>query len=196
MVKRGLLLSVRVVSVGVVLLLALPSPDDALGVTVDRTTRTQHTSPVVASVSVTNPVMVVNSDGSATLSAALTAVRNVEVTLESVQVRSSGADLDVLTSRMLLPVVPGHSAHVGDASDAGGYVVPHGIAPGDRVQLKYLFDDGSCVAVETTAVNRTQEHSDVYPKTGSRLDRPAPTDRLAEGRCRHRDLAGPHQFNP
>lgn len=124
--------------------------------------------PAPPSVSVSHPELVLNSDGSATLSASL-ATTGKEVALVSVQIVHRGSAQEVSSTDMWLPVTPGVEATVGAASDAGGFTVPSGLKAGDVADVYFVFDDRTCVSVEAEVVQRTARHGSVFPKRGSQL---------------------------
>ncbi|MET0930946.1 MAG: hypothetical protein ABWX74_15610 [Aeromicrobium sp.] len=131
------------------------------------TTTTTTTDP--GSVAVMDPVVVVNRDGSATISAELTNSTDTEVALMDVRVGRGGDVMAVSRTPMWLPVLPGQPARVGDASDAGGFVIPAGAVPGTNLTLQFLFDSGACLTEQADVVVRTAQHRSVYPKDGTRL---------------------------
>jgi hypothetical protein len=110
--------------------------------------------------------LVVNDDGSATVAAYLENVSDDQVVLLGMTVTSGADELPVTTTEMLLPIPPGDEVHVGDATDAGGFVVPAGVEAGVTHRIVLGFDDGTCAAVETEAVERGPEHRGVHPVVG------------------------------
>lgn len=124
--------------------------------------------PAPPSVSVSRPELVLNTDGSATLSASL-ATTGKEVALMSVQIMHQGSVQEVSSTDMWLPVTPGIDATVGAASDAGGFTVPRGLNVGDVADVYFIFDDQTCISVEAEVVQRTARHKSVFPKRGSQL---------------------------
>lgn len=120
------------------------------------------------SVKVSRPELVLNSDGSAALSASL-AASSVEVALVSVQIVHLGSTQDVSSTDMSLPIIPGIDAIVGAASDAGGFTVPSGLKAGDVAEISFVFDDQTCVSVGAQVVQRGARHASVFPKIGSQL---------------------------
>lgn len=153
----------------------LPAGHEPVGDTSMDVSRNAHV-PVPSGVSVTRPVLVLNSDGSATLSASL-ATTDKEVALAGVQVAHQGVAQEISSTQMWLPVIPGVGATVGAASDAGGFIVPSGLTTGDIADVHFIFDDRTCVNVEAEVVQRTARHREVFPKRGSRLD---PADRVLD----------------
>lgn len=119
-------------------------------------------------VSVTRPVLVLNGDGSATLSASL-ATSGKEVALVGVQIVYLGSAQEVSSTDMWLPVIPGVGATVGAASEAGGFTVPNGLKAGDVADVHFVFDDRTCVSVKAEVVQRAARHGWVFPKSGSQL---------------------------
>ena len=124
--------------------------------------------PASSSVSVSHPELVLNNDGSATLSASL-ATTGKEAALEGVQIVYRGSAQEVSSTEMWLPVIPGVDATVGAASDAGGFTVASGLKAGDVADVYFVFDDRTCVNVEAEVVQRTALHGSVFPKWGSQL---------------------------
>jgi hypothetical protein len=122
-----------------------------------------HRSP---SVRVSFATLVVNDDGSATVAAYLENVSDDQVVLLGMTVTSGADELPVTTTEMLLPIPSGDEVHVGDATDAGGFVVPAGVEAGATHRIVLGFDDGTCVAVETEAVERGSEHRGIHPVVG------------------------------
>jgi len=122
-----------------------------------------------ASIEVGAVSVIVNRDGSATIGAEITNGTDAEAALADVRVEKGDRALPVSATPFWLPLLPGSSARVGDASDAGGFVVPQGVDVGDALTLRFLLDTGTCLDVETDAVARSSEHSLVYPKDGTRL---------------------------
>lgn len=125
-------------------------------------------APSTQSMTVTNSELVMNEDGSATLSAVLTS-RASAVALVGVQVTHDSRTVEVISTNLWLPVPPGIEAIVGAASDAGGFNVPAGLAIGDVVDVDFVFDNGSCTRVSTRVVLRAARHYDVYPTHRSQL---------------------------
>ena len=127
-----------------------PVPDDESGVTVS------------------DVVMIVNDDGSATLSATFEG-EGRPIALKSVHIESGAGELVVASTRMWLPILPGKTSRAGDASDAGGFVVPGGLAPGQTVQVQLQFDNDACLAMEAQTVRRNPTHDEVFPTNGQQL---------------------------
>ena len=121
-----------------------------------------------SSVSVADVVMVVNDDGSATLSATFEG-GGQPVALKSVHIESGAGGLDVANTQMWLPILPGKTSRAGDASDAGGFVVPRGVAPGQTVQMQFQFDNDTCLAIDSQVVRRNSTHAEVFPTNGQQL---------------------------
>jgi hypothetical protein len=150
----------------------------AAPVTASRPTPTPTLTEAPGSVAVEDPLVVVNDDGSATISAVLTNSTDSEVAVMDVRVERGGDVLAVSRTAMWLPVLPGRPARVGDASDAGGFVIPAGAVPGTDLALRFLFDSGACLTEQADVVVRTAQHRSVYPKDGTRL---GPATRPAKG---------------
>ncbi|MDT7787641.1 MAG: hypothetical protein QOF58_6060 [Pseudonocardiales bacterium] len=117
---------------------------------------------------VSDVVMVVNDDGSAALSATFEG-RGDAVALKSVHIESDAGELDVASTQMWLPILPGIESRAGDASDAGGFVVPRGVAPGQVVHVQFQFDNDTCLAIDAQAVRRNPTHDEVFPTNGKQL---------------------------
>jgi hypothetical protein len=113
--------------------------------------------------------LVVNSDGSATLSAELQNPTRVDRFLLGVVVESDQRQLAVASTIMKLALPLGAAGRVGDASDAGGFVIPDGITVGHSATVHFRFDDGTSFIALTTAVRRTGAHAQVFPTNGSQL---------------------------
>lgn len=120
-------------------------------------------------VRVSDALLVVNDDGSATVSARLDNTTDADVSLMSVRVESHGRSMPIASTQMWLPVLRGYPARVGDASDAGGFVVPAGLEPGDRARVQFHFDDGTCLGSSVSVVRRNAEHDAIFPTDGHRL---------------------------
>lgn len=120
-------------------------------------------------VRVSDALLVINDDGSATVSARLDNATDADVSLMSVRVESHGQSLPIASTQMWLPVLRGYPARVGDASDAGGFVVPTGLEPGDRARVQFHLDDGTCVGTSVSVVRRNAEHDAIFPTDGHRL---------------------------
>ncbi|MEV7396404.1 hypothetical protein [Aeromicrobium sp. NPDC092404] len=137
-------------------------------------------APAAASVRAAGPlvvsdvVMVANEDGSATLSAAFEGGEKA-VSLTSVHITAGAEAFDVASTQMWLPIRPGEVSRAGDPSDAGGFVVPKGLTPGQVVTVQLQFDDGTCVSVDAETVRRGPEHAQVFPTDGDTLGPGRPT---------------------
>lgn len=132
---------------------------------------------------VQDPRVIVNRDGSATISAELTNDSRTEVALMDVLVQRDGEPVPVSATPMWLPVLPDYPSRVGDASDAGGFVIPAGVAVGSTLTLRFVFDSGVCLTEEVDVVARSAQHSAVYPKNGTPLG-PATTTQAVPDACR------------
>jgi len=131
-------------------------------------------APDSAELAISHVVMVANADGSATLSATFTGGRE-STALQGVSISTTAGELDVASTQMWLPVLPGKVSRAGDASDAGGFVVPQGLAPGQVVRVQFQFDDGTCAALEAETVLRTKAYDEVFPTDGRKLGPGKPT---------------------
>lgn len=119
----------------------------------------EETSPL----RVSKPLLVVNEDGSATVAIRLENPNASPVNLLGIGVASSDEHLAVMTTDMLMPLPPTVEMRVGDATDAGGFLVPQGVVAGGSYGLVLSFDDGTCVMAEAVAVERTGKHREIYP---------------------------------
>lgn len=167
----GLLVAVGAALVAIFLWQSLASPGSVTsdGLVGDVSVDVSQDSVSQPGVSVTRPELVVNSDGSATLSAALTATSGEEVALLGVQILYQGSVQEVSSTSMDLPVVPGADATVGAASDAGGFSVPSGLTAGDVASVQFVFSDQTCVSVNANVVQRADRHQLVFPKRAASL---------------------------
>lgn len=127
------------------------------------------TSVAAVSVDVSHVQLVVNDDGSATLSAHLENAGKADVSLVGVRVESDGEVLPVASTLMHLPIPPEFGAWAGDASDAGGFVVPEGIRLGASSTVRFEFSDGTFVTESAKVVRRTSEHDMIFPLDSSPL---------------------------
>jgi hypothetical protein len=119
-------------------------------------------------VSVSGVVMVVNDDGSATLSATFEGGRDATA-LKAVHVSSDAGELEVASTTMWLPILPDQESRAGDASDAGGFVVPSGLVPGQVAHLQLQLENGTCLAIDAPTVRRDRTHDEVFPTNGRQL---------------------------
>lgn len=171
--SAGLLIVASAALVFIVLWQSMASPNGLsagvkpVGNTSANTSQNAHTS-APPGVSVTRPVLVLNSDGSATLSATL-ATSGKNVALMGVRIVYLGSAQENSSTGKWLPVIPGVGATVGAASDAGGFTVPNGLKAGDVADVHFVFDDQTCVSVEAEIVQRATRYGSVYPKSGSQL---------------------------
>jgi hypothetical protein len=123
---------------------------------------------------ISDVVLVANSDGSATLSATFVGGHE-PMALKAVSLSTVSGDLAVASTAMWLPVLPGKESRAGDASDAGGFVVPRGLAPGQVVRVQLQFDNDTCAVLDAPTVRRTRAHDKVFPTNGQRLGPGRPT---------------------
>lgn len=121
------------------------------------------------SVTVRRVLLVINDDGSATVSADLRNVTAVDRTLTGVVVEADGRNPSVARTLMDLPVPRRLGARVGDASDAGGFVVPHGVRPGATATVRFHLDDGTSITQPANVVRRGNEHDMIFPTDGTQL---------------------------
>jgi hypothetical protein len=116
-------------------------------------------------VRVVDPSLVVNKDGSTALGAVVENGTDADVALMGVAVWVDRQPVPVNATQWWLPVLAGDRSQVGAASDAGGFVMPSGIAEGAVAEVAFRFDDGTCVLTEVAAVARTSKHRMIYPKS-------------------------------
>ena len=169
--SAGLLVLASATLALVVLRQSMASPDDlpaGFKPVGDTRIAVPHRVLPAPSVKVSRPELVLNSDGSAALSASLVASRD-EVALVSVQIVHLGSTQAVSSTDMSLPIIPGIDAIVGAASDAGGFAVPSGLKAGDVADVIFVFDDQTCVSIGAQVVQRGAGHASVFPKIGSQL---------------------------
>jgi hypothetical protein len=121
------------------------------------------------SITVRHPLVVVNSDGSGTISAEVRNTTATEAALMDVEVEQAGESLPVSSTVMWLPVIPGYPAIVGAASDAGGFALDAAPPAGTTVSLTFVLDDGTRLTEKAPVVARSSEHSLIYPKNGTQL---------------------------
>ena len=127
------------------------------------TASTTTAAPVAAKVS--RPSLVVNEDGSAVVTAFVQNVQAEKTSIAGITVLSGEDVLPVLTTPMSMPLPPDTELRVGYATDAGGFVVPTGVTAGGSYRLVLGFDNGTCRVVASEAVERTDEHRAIYPRT-------------------------------
>lgn len=128
---------------------------------------------------ISDVVMVVNDDGSATLSATFRGGRE-PMALKSVHIESDAGGLPIASTLMWLPIFPGTESRAGDASDAGGFVVPRGLTPGQTVRVQFQFDNDTCASTDAQTVRRSSAHDEVFPNTGDQLGPGRATSSMAE----------------
>lgn len=114
-------------------------------------------------VDVLNTLLVANADKSATLSASIVNNTGSNQSLSSVTVTSlDGAKtLPVRSTKILLPLPKDAAATVGQASDAGGFVVMDGAKAGYYVKVTLNFTDAAPVTIDTPVVTRTADYDSV-----------------------------------
>lgn len=130
-------------------------------------------------VAVSDVAIVVNDDGSAALAASFVGGAG-EMALKSVHIETAAGPVDVASTLMWLPIFPGIESRAGGASDAGGFVVPEGLTPGQAVQVQFQFDDDTCVVAETQAMRRDSSHDQIFPVTGDPLGPGLPTSAMSD----------------
>lgn len=162
--RRTLVASAPLICAAWIALLAAPSPQTQSAYGAEVTPLSEGGSSVIVS----DVVMVLNDDGSAALSATFEGRGDV-VALKSVHLESAAGDLDVASTQMWLPILPGTESRAGTASDAGGFVVPSGLTAGAVVHVQFQFDNDTCLAIDAEAVRRDSSHDDVFPTTGHQL---------------------------
>lgn len=125
-------------------------------------------------VDVSDVVMVLNDDGSAALSATFQG-RGAELALMSVHLESDAGALAVASTQMWLPIQPDMQTRAGDASDAGGFIVPTGLSEGEIVHVQFQFDDDTCLSIDAPTIRRNSTHDRVFPIDGDQLGPAAET---------------------
>lgn len=165
---RWTLASASLVCVAMAALLASPSPPTRSVAGAADSVVTATPSGVRSPVAVSDVVMVMNDDGSATLSATFAGLGDV-VALKSVHIESDAGALEVASTQMWLPILPGTKSRAGDASDAGGFVVPSGLAPDQIIHLQFQFDNDTCLTINAQTVRRNPTHDEVFPTNGKQL---------------------------
>lgn len=136
-----------------------PTPTQRSTATPDADPVSEATSPVRVSA----PLLVVNEDGSATVAARIENPNDSPLNLLGVGVSSTDENLTVMTTDMLMPLPAHVQMRVGDATDAGGFVVPQGVVAGGSYSLVFSVDNGTCVVAQAEAIERTGKHRGIYP---------------------------------
>jgi hypothetical protein len=112
-------------------------------------------------------LLVENPDGSATLSTSLLN-RVDDQTLTSVSVTDGdGAELEVRSPRIALPLPSGVLVRTGDAASAA-FVVAEGAEPGSYVEVTLTFSDSGPLTINTPVVARSAQYESVT--SGSATD--------------------------
>jgi hypothetical protein len=111
-------------------------------------------------INVLNTLLVANANKSATLSASIVNNSGSDQSLSSVTVDTldGGTSLPVKSTKILLPLPKGSSATLGQASDAGGFVITEGAKPGYYVKVTLNFTNAAPVTVEAPVVARTPDY--------------------------------------
>jgi hypothetical protein len=111
-------------------------------------------------VDVLNTLLVANPNKSATLSASIVNNTDANQSLSSVTVTTldGSKSLPVRSTKILLPLPKGTAATLGQASDAGGFVVTDGAKPGYYVKVTLSFTDAAPVTIEAPVVTRTADY--------------------------------------
>jgi len=157
----------------VVFLAAAPEPEpEPRGVAAEEPD--EAVAPDSGELVVSDAAMVANTDGSATLSATFTGGRE-SIALQAVSISTKAGELDVASTQMWLPVLPGKVSRAGDASDAGGFVVRQGLAPGQAARVQFQFDNGTCRTLDVETVVRSKAYDEVFPTDGRKLGPGRPT---------------------
>ncbi len=114
-----------------------------------------------SSVDVLNTLLVENANQSATLSASVVNNTGSDQAISSVTVTTldGATTLPVRSTKILLPLPKDGAAVLGQASDAGGFVVTHGAKPGYYVKVTINFTDAPAVTVEAPVVTRTAAYN-------------------------------------
>jgi hypothetical protein len=111
-------------------------------------------------IDVLNTLLVANADKSATLSASIINNTGADQSLSSVTVDSldGSKTLQVRSTKSLLPLPKDFAAPLGQASDAGGFVVTDGAKPGYYVKVTLNFTDAESVTIDAPVVARTADY--------------------------------------
>jgi hypothetical protein len=109
-----------------------------------------------------NTLLVVNRDGSATLSAGLVNTLDDEQTVTGVTVATKdGESLTVRRPKGSFKLPPGQLVSLGGKDASGVFVVTEGAEPGAYVDLTISFSGSSPLTVEAPVVARS-EHAEEY----------------------------------
>ncbi|MCW2800836.1 MAG: hypothetical protein JWQ70_2308 [Aeromicrobium sp.] len=113
-----------------------------------------------STINVLNTLLVANDNKSATLSASIVNNTGSDQALTSVTIDSldGNKSLPVRSTKILLPLPKGSAATLGQASDAGGFVVTQGAKPGYYVKVTLNFTDAAPVTIEAPVVARTPDY--------------------------------------
>jgi hypothetical protein len=113
-----------------------------------------------STINVLNTLLVANDNKSATLSASIVNNTGSDQALTSVTIDSldGNKSLPVRSTKILLPLPKGSAATLGQASDAGGFVVTQGANPGYYVKVTLNFTDAAPVTIEAPVVARTPDY--------------------------------------
>lgn len=131
-------------------------------------------------VDVLNALVVVNDDGSGTISAGFVNNTGDEDALSSVTVTTlDGKELQVrgLRSRFILP--EGQLTSLGTSAENGNFRIADGVKAGYYVKVTFDFEGASPVTIEAPAVSRTAEYDNV-PGADPLPTEPTATETAAE----------------
>jgi hypothetical protein len=128
-------------------------------------------------VDVLNTLLVANPDQSATLSASLVNNATTQQTISSVEVSTlDGKQLQVRSTKALLPLPSGVLTRVGGGTDAGGFQVVAGATAGSYVEVTLTFSDSAPVTIEAPVVARSDGEYDDVAGARPTPSEPAPTE--------------------
>lgn len=117
-----------------------------------------------------NTLLVGNSGGSATLSAAVVNTLDDDQTLTGVEVTNEDGDsLTVRSPKIALPLPSGKLVSLGSVDAGGVYVVTAGAEPGDYVKVTLSFSDSGPLTIQTPVIARSDsaaEYEDVAGADG------------------------------
>ena len=112
-------------------------------------------------IDVLNTLLVSNANKSATLSASVINNTGAQQALSSVTVTTLDGTktLPVRSAKILLPLPQDAAAVLGQASDAGGFVVTNGAEAGYYVKVTLNFTDSAPVTIDAPVVARTADYN-------------------------------------
>jgi copper(I)-binding protein len=113
-------------------------------------------------VDVMGVLLVANSDGSATLSAALENNRDQAQQLTSVSATTrEGAALEVRSPKSQVSLAPAQLTQLGKVTDSSVYLVPAGAEAGRFVEVTFTFSETEAVTIEAPVVARNSEYDSI-----------------------------------